>query len=692
MSSPSHADKGQSIGRKIMTYVGSVLLAQLIVICVVFLYGMYATLVDGTMQNIGANVMRVAAEIEARNLEAVTVAKTMAEAQENGLFGKRPESAAYARQVLQDSPQFTGAYFGYEPNADQADAEYKKTAGADAEGLDAAGRFLPYWFRDKTDPRKLLLHPLIDMSTSLYYHGVKEKLLSGAPQKYLITEPYVYEGKMIVEQTYPIVVDGAFKGIAGVDRSLTAISTFLRERKPYGSSEFILVSRLGRIIVNTLDDSLETKELGNTRYSQMFETVFQSDADDKRVKVLRDPSDEQRYFFGGATIGTGEWRVLMRVAQTEVLAPVLHTLAWAGGIVVLGVLATVAVLVSLARSVARPIRAAANAAERVAEGDLTAVVDVDADGEIGQLLDSLRTMTANLNSLAREVQRSGIQVTSSSTQIAASARQIEATVSGQAASTNEVLATTTEITGVSKSLVQVIGEVTGAVMGTAEMAGVGRSDLAHMETAMHRLGESTLSISSRLSVINDKTTNVNSVVATISKVADQTNLLSLNAAIEAEKAGEFGRGFAVVAREIRRLADQTAVATMDIDRMVKEMQSAVDAGVMEMDKFAKEVSDIVAEVNRISAQQECIIQKVQDITPAFAEAGTGVRSQAEAAEQIREAMVRLSEGAGQTAESVSEFKRTATQLNEAASGLQEAMAGFKVGSNDDRGADISSRR
>src|SRR5207302_1442110 len=82
------------------------------------------------------------------------------------------------------------------------------------------------------------------------------------------------------------------------------------------------------------------------------------------------------------------------------------------------------------------------------------------------------------------------------------------------------------------------------------------------------------SITGKLAVLNEKTTNINSVVTTITKVADQTNLLSLNAAIEAEKAGEYGLGFAVVAMEIRRLADQTAVATYDIEKMVKEMQSA----------------------------------------------------------------------------------------------------------------------
>src|SRR4030095_7834329 len=98
-----------------------------------------------------------------------------------------------------------------------------------------------------------------------------------------------------------------------------------------------------------------------------------------------------------------------------------------------------------------------------------------------------------------------------------------------------------------------------------------------MSATMERLAKSTGSISTKLGVIREKASDINGVVTTITKVADQTNLLSVNAAIEAEKAGEYGLGFLVVAREIRRLADQSAVATLDIEQMVRQMQAAVSA-------------------------------------------------------------------------------------------------------------------
>src|SRR6202030_4369146 len=131
-----------------------------------------------------------------------------------------------------------------------------------------------------------------------------------------------------------------------------------------------------------------------------------------------------------------------------------------------------------------------------------------------------------------------------------------------------------------------------------------------------------------------KATNIGMVVTTITKVADQTNLLSLNAAIKAEKAGDYGRGFGVVATEIRRLADQTAVATGDVEQMVKEMQSAVAAGVMGMDKFSEEVRKGGEVVEQVGEELTQIIHHVQALTPSFETVSEGMQSQSQGAQQI----------------------------------------------------------
>jgi methyl-accepting chemotaxis protein WspA len=198
-------------------------------------------------------------------------------------------------------------------------------------------------------------------------------------------------------------------------------------------------------------------------------------------------------------------------------------------------------------------------------------------------------MTDELTALVSQAQKSSAQVATSVTEIAATARQQQATAAETAATTTEIGATSREIHATSRDLVRTMNEVSVVSEQTSALAGNGQAGLTRMGDTMQNVMDAAGSVSAKLAILNEKAGNINQVVTTITKVADQTNLLSLNAAIEAEKAGEHGRGFSVVATEIRRLADQTAVATYDIEVMVKEIQSAVAAGVMGMDKFSDQV-------------------------------------------------------------------------------------------------------
>ncbi|OCQ99623.1 chemotaxis protein [Oscillatoriales cyanobacterium USR001] len=285
----------------------------------------------------------------------------------------------------------------------------------------------------------------------------------------------------------------------------------------------------------------------------------------------------------------------------------------------------------------------------------------------------------NLSVLIQQVQQSGIKITSSTTQIAASGKELEATMNEQTASTNEMAATVKEIAATSSQLVKTMDEVEYTSQATAQGTADSQKDLIHMEKTMRLLSDATNNISSKLGTISDKANSINSIVRTITKVADQTNLLSLNAAIEAEKAGEYGTGFAVVAREIRRLADQTAVATLDIETMVKDMQSSVSTGVMEMDKFTKEVERVVEDVRNIGAKLESIIGQVQTLTPRFQQVSSSMEGQSQGANQISEGMLQLSEAAVQTTQSLREINFAIVELNETAQGLRQRISAYNVG-------------
>jgi len=363
-----------------------------------------------------------------------------------------------------------------------------------------------------------------------------------------------------------------------------------------------------------------------------------------------------------------------------------------GAVVLAGALA---LGVFLAGKATKPLGVTIEVANQIASGDLSRartrlksaselvprrrfIGMIDNTDETSQLLGAFEGMTGSLDSLIGQVQRSGIQVTTSATEISASARQLEASVAEQAASTREVTATSHEISKTSDDLVRLIGGVGEQLANTAGLAETGRSDLGRMESAMRLLMKATGSITTKLATINERANRISSVVTTINKVSDQTNLLSLNAAIEAEKAGEYGKGFAVVAREISRLADQTASATQDIEYVVREMQSSVAAGVMEMDKFAEQVRTGVGEVAGIGDELTKIIDQVRNLGPEFETVQQCMQVQSQGAVQISEAMTQLSQAVDQTRESLQEFKLATGQLNDAVHGLQGEVTRFKI--------------
>ena len=315
---------------------------------------------------------------------------------------------------------------------------------------------------------------------------------------------------------------------------------------------------------------------------------------------------------------------------------------------------------------------------KAAAGDLTGKIEVQGDDAIGRLAAGLDRMFANLRALLNNVQKAGIQVTTSATEIAASAKQQEATGIEQAQTSVEILSTTKEISANTSQLLKTMEEATAVADYTTHATADAQNNLKRMDSTMQHMVSATDSINAKLAALSEKASNINSVLITITKVADQTNILSLNAAIEAEKAGEAGRGFSVVATEIRRLADQTSVSTWDIEQMLKEMQSAVSASVMGMDKFSEEIRRSVGEVRAVTDQLSGVMDQVQKLAPQFDVVLQGMQSQAVGAEQITATMMQLNDATQQTVESLKATSEAVHQLQYAAGDLQTSVANFAV--------------
>ena len=658
----------------------------------------------------------IAANINDQNNSAIDVAQILASAAEHGFFGKREESMSFTRQVLEQSPDFYGVHYCYEPNADGKDSMYLKanaaanapTNGADARGvagaknagaslpaaaIDANGRFIPYWFRDSSQGDKIALKPLAEFENS-WYQSPLRNWRDRKSRDATLTEPYTYEGTMMTECTVPVVIDGKFAGTTGVDRALTGIQAALQNLANESGNNVFLISSGGKFIgaVSPLDKSgkpltdfsdLKTKSVATTTWGAIFQPLLE--VKDSKAVWMEDPMSKSETIFAAAKISSGNWTVLVEVPPRTIQATISN-FVWTNSLVEgAGIIVVALLLMRLAKRLAGKIKNAAAAAAFVAQGDLSRrYADPNNLDESGQLLESMDVMGQRLSSLVGKVREATITITGTANEMTAASRQQDEVAQSFGASSSEIAAAIRQISTTGAELFRTMETVSSGAKESARLASEGRTDLQDMGVTMNALATATGDISGRLSAINEKASNINAIVIAITKVADQTNLLSVNAAIEAEKAGESGKGFLVVAREIRRLADQTASATLDIERMVEQMQTAVSGGVMEMDRFADQVRRGVGQVNTIGQRLAGVIQGVGEIDGQFGEVTTGMQSQVQGAEQIRQSMDGLSSNASRARDATKEFSEAAQSLLHSISSLREAVALFRLADHNKR--------
>jgi len=325
-----------------------------------------------------------------------------------------------------------------------------------------------------------------------------------------------------------------------------------------------------------------------------------------------------------------------------------------------------------------PIKGIVDVVVRVGKGELGSKCDYTGNNELGTLSSEVNAMTDSLKDLAGNMQVSSGQLSESASNMAIATKEQEATTAEQAVSTQEIVVSSQEISQTAQVLLDNMGEVANSVDIAASMAQQGNDDLQRMENVLNGMVSASKVISQKLAALNEKTSNISMVVTTINKVSDQTNLLSVNAAIEADKAGEAGIGFSTVASEIRRLADQTAVATWDIEQLVKEIQTAVSSGVMSMEKFHEDIDKGVDEMQQVSGKFGEIVEQVRILGPHFEAVHEGMESQNIGASQISEGISQLGETVTNLLESIRFSNQAIDEVNSEAKNLQSTCSRFSL--------------
>lgn len=592
------------------------------------------------------------------------------------------------KTIVEKNNEISGCSVAFEPfkysSSLQKHAPYYFKDGKQIKKTNLANESLEYFYYDWYQIPKLLNHSI--WNEPYFDEGGNGKLKSS------FSVPF-YKGKHVLKNMV---------GMVTVSISLDWLQDIIGNIKIYESGYAFLLSNRGTFITNPNKNMI------------LNESIF-SIAEEKEQQELRTMgrrmikggdgfvfvpyfNEKEDCWISYAPLRSIDWSIAVVIPQEELYA----SLSYLNRIILLigiaGMVILFVTIIIISRSMTLPLRAVTDIAEEISKGNISAAVselkkveinnkairkllkdsNENSKDEISQLFAAVSKMTYDLNVLLNRVVESAENVTILKNKIVTSIRQLEATVTEQAASTNEVNATTNQISATVKSLANTMGDVSKVSINAAESTTNGLENVAEIKNTMGTLNESGNKISEKLKNIDSKASNIANIISTITKIADKTNLLALNTAIESEKAGVYGAGFTVIAQEIRRLADQTAIATLDIETIVGEMQESVKEGVFTVTKHTEETIKSSDKINRLSVSLAKIIEQSKNLTPQFEFVNQGMQQQSEGAFQISEAMGQLNTVAKQTKGSLIELNDITIDLNKAINELQKEVGKFTV--------------
>lgn len=568
---------------------------------------------------------------------------------------------AILRRQLDGNPALLGLFTGWEPGAfDDNDEQFANTPGHDA-----SGRLVPYWNRGDGS---LKVEPLVDYDQTGagdYYQVPKR---TGQP---FVSDPYEYEvggRKMLIASlVQPVMIRGRFYGIAGADIALDAMSQWLGDIKPFGVGYVTILSQSGLVVYGP-----ERSAVGKTA-STLPAPALAALARGEEYSWLDDAGIShflERIEIQGAEHAWGAIVSVPREVITESADQLLRTAIVLG---LLSLVLTAAVIFTLLTALTRPLNQLARAMEDLAggEGDLTRRLDIRSDDELGRVAGSVNAFLTSLQRMFLEVRdqsntlEHGLRtVTNATQQVAGSSRTLADTSSSNAATVEQVTVSIGHIAEHAR-------EADETMLQTSAVSQRSAAAVRAMEQQMQGIGSTMEGLAGSLGGLEQRSGQIAGVAQVIREIADQTNLLALNAAIEAARAGEQGRGFAVVADEVRKLAERTGSATLEIRATIESIRNETQAAVEGMKQARNAVDagmlkaqEVAGEIGSIEAQMDQAAGRVREIAEATQEQSSATTQLAQSIEQAS-SMVQATDAAIQDASStIDELGRTAERLGQ----------------------------
>ncbi len=597
---------------------------------------------------------------------------------------RREELINLARQTLIENPNLTSTYIAWEPNGvDANDLMYR---GDEPGMLD--GRFASWIYRDGSGQMKI--DRLSDIEdTRLLDTGIRAGEYYLCPREQLKPcvgdpAPYDMNGQTYLLSSFnaPILVDGKFHGIVGADISVDFIQQLLSNANAQlygGVGEIALISNNGRLAAYSTDKSLIGKPA-----AQILDA-------EEQVLVQRLPAGQSHYqidqagghvalFLPFSFEGTdARWVLMLQLPIAEVMKDLDQLMAALGAesrsslttMLIIGVLIAVAGLLAIwliSRRITRPLRDMVVMLDNIGqgEGDLTQRLHIDSRNELGQIATGFNTFLTRLQGMISGVVGSVQKVSDASEHTADIAIRTDKGVQTQLAEIELVATAVHEMTATAQDVARNATQAAEAASHADRAANQGRHIVQDTGATITELaGEIGRAVDVVQTLARDSE-NIDAILVTIRSIAEQTNLLALNAAIEAARAGEQGRGFAVVADEVRNLAQKTQQATGEIQQMIQQLQNGTRDVVQVMEQSQSRTQRSVEQADAAAEALQAITQAVSLINDMNNQIASAAEEQSAVAEDINRNVTNIGQVAQDVAGGAEEASQASAGLTAAA--------------------------
>ena len=415
------------------------------------------------------------------------------------------------------------------------------------------------------------------------------------------------------------------------------------------------------------------------RDAQVIPLIYEGKSEEAKKLMLGIQAERQGKMQAIADALVDEVDAATRAAVLQSEQRAQETVRITGMVGVLALLLGVTMALFLTRILAYPLREISGVAERVASGDLTANMTLNprAD-EVGILAQSFRRLVENLRGVMGEIVEGVNVLGSSASEILATTTQIATGAAETASAVSETTATVEEVRQTAQVASQKAKYVSESAQKAAQISQSGRQSVEAAIEAMNRIREQMASIAEGIVRLSDQSQAIAEILATVNDLAEQSNLLAVNAAIEAAKAGEQGKGFAVVAQEVKSLAEQSRQATAQVRAILGDIQKAINAAVLTTEQGSKVVEAGVQQSTQAGGAIRVLAESLAEATQAATQIAASSQQQLVGMDQVALAMENIKQATTQNVAGTKQAELAAQSLHNLGQKLQQLVAQYQV--------------